>query len=302
VAQSVISPLIPTYAYTTPYITVAEFLAAPTALDTTSLITGGTPAQQTQALADAISRASSWIDDLCEQVLAATLDLDRGRYRINREGTLRIPLRYKPVLEVRSISIGARPSLLTPLSSLVDVAILGHGTIEVPLLGGNAFTSPALGGPYASGGLSTGSRPLVDVTYVNGWANNLTTTATAAGASSVNVNAPLGVYPGTILSFYDGANTEQVTVAANYIPNSSPILLANPTLNAHVTGTSLSNLPPRVKEAAILLTCAVIQSRGDDAIILDAMETPSRSSAQSGATGETIMTAKAMLRTLKRAW
>jgi len=47
---------ITTYASHSPYITVAEWQAAPTAIDTSDLILGGSPDQQTQAVADAIER------------------------------------------------------------------------------------------------------------------------------------------------------------------------------------------------------------------------------------------------------
>jgi hypothetical protein len=295
-ASPAVAAYVTTYSAHTPYITLKEWLAAPTAVDISDMIPGGTTAQQQQAVQDKIERASSWVDDLCLQVLAATRDTTYGRYRVNRWGTMKIPLQFKPVLEVSAVSVGVTPSTMTPLASLVDVAILPRGTIEVPVAGVNI--------PGQIGATrSSDTRMLVSVTYVNGFPNTITTAASLANATSLVLDSVLGIYPGTPLTVYDvttGGTTEHVTVASTYIAGSPTITLAAPLLYAHPAGMSVSSLPPRVKEAAILLTTALIQTRGNDAIVLDSSDSPSKTSAQYGASAAGIALAKEMLVRLRR--
>jgi hypothetical protein len=291
----VISPQTTTYTYTAPYLTVAEFMAAPTALSLTDLIPDGTAAQQEQVLVDCIQRASSWIDDLCGQVLASTLDFDRGYYRVNRYGVVKVPLRYKPVLEIRTISVGTQVSNLTLLPDYSNVSIMLYGMVEIPVCGSFRSTTQ----PYYAGAVSVGDRVLVDVTYVNGWPNTTTSTQNLAGASFLTVDLPSGIYPGTQLNIYDNISTEQVTVSSLYVQGSSVVPLTTPLQNYHDAGVSVSNIPTRIKQACVLLTVALIQSRGDDAIILDSME-PSQMSGQYGASSEGIAMAIDLIDSMRR--
>lgn len=296
VTTSAISPYVTTYTTATPYITEAEFLAAPTALEVTDLIPNGTQAQQDRAITDSILRASSWADSLVRQVLAATVDIERGRYRIDRNGYVRVPLKFNPVLEVRAVSIGYRPSQMVALGDFSDV-VVNRYSVEVPVW---AMTPPTLVAP--PGGFSTGSQVLVDTTYVNGWVNTLSSAAAAAAATTIPVVNPLGIYPGSSLVISDGPKTESVTVASTYTTGATSVPLTAGLANQHDAGVSVNNLPARVKEAVILLTTVVIQTRGNDAIILDALESPARMSAAYGASGESVAIAMEMLETLTRVW
>ena len=277
----VVAPYVPSYASRTPYLTVAEWQAAPTAVDMTDLVPGGTEQQQTQALVDCIARASSWIDDECQQILAATVDTAAGRFRIDRYGMCRIPLPFKPVLEVQSITAGMTVNTLTAVSDLSTVEFGQHGTIAVPL--------PAF---------CVGDRPYVQVSYVNGWPNTTTTASTAVGASTLAAASTVGIYPGTALTVYDGSSTEQITASA---VTATTITLTAPLAYAHTAGTSVSALPPKVKQACILLTCALIQTRGNDAIVLDTIEEPHKVQSKDEATTETVMLALDLLGALRRA-
>lgn len=293
---SQVAPYVTTYADRTPYLTLAEWLAAPTAIDIDDLIVGGTVDQQHQAITTAIERASSMVDGYCLQVLAATSDVVQNRYRVTRWGTVVVPLPFKPVLEVSAVSVGYSPSTMAALSSLADVVVGAHGTIEVPLSGA------AVSGPFNSS--STNSRPLVRVTYVNGWPNTLLAADTLAGATSITVTSGLGIYPGTDLTIYDvatGTGTEHVTVDASYVTGSVTVPLTAALASAHTAGVSVSNLPPRVKEAAILLTTHLIQVRGSDAIVLDSMAAPMIMSAQRKAAASNLELAQSMLAPYRRA-
>lgn len=279
-----------TYASHTPYLTYDEWVTAPTAIDTSDLLPNGTPTQQQQLVQNKIEGASSWVDRICHQVLAATVDTHRGRYLVNQWGTVKIPLPRKPVLEVLAVLAGHSPSVMTPLTSLVDIDIGVYGVIEVPIQ--NV--------PYARFG-SGGSRPIVQVIYINGFPNTTTTADAAIHATSLLVTSGLGIYPGTVLSVYDTiADNEHVTVASTYVAGSLTVPLVAPTAYAHAAGVSVSNLPPTVKEAAILLTSALIQTRGSDAIVLDSMDTPTKMQAAYGANADAERLAAVLLGDLIR--
>jgi hypothetical protein len=76
----------------------------------------------------------------------------------------------------------------------------------------------------------------------------------------------MGIYPGTTLTMYDMPYDEQITVASTYVPHTTPVPLTAGTQYAHATGVMVSNLAPAVKEAAILLTSALIKQRGSAAL------------------------------------
>lgn len=294
--QPAVAGFVTTYTSHTPYLTVAEWEAAPTAVDITTLFPNGTAAQNQRVLVDSIERASSWIDKICHQVLAATRDTHQGRYLVNRWGTVRIPLPRKPVLEVSAIQVGYRPSAMVALTSLADVSISPYGVIEVPVTT-SALPMP----PPGWGGIGVGSRPTVAVTYVNGFPNTTLTADATAGATSITVASSLGVYPGTTLTIYDtAAGTEQVTVASSFVAGSTTVPLATPTAFAHTATVSVSNLPPVVKEAAVLLTSALIQTRGDDAVILDSTDAPQRVQGGYGSNAEAEYLAAELLGDLVR--
>lgn len=258
------------YAARTPYITPAEYTNAPTAVDVTQLIPGGSAAANAVELANVIGRASSYADRICHQVLAATTDTDpTRRWRVNADRRIVVPLRYKPVLEIDAISVGDTPSLLGPLgpADLADVTILGDSLVEIPYQSiGLATVGQPLPAPAST---VTPGRPLVQVTYVNGWANTTLSATAAAGTAQLTVASALGVYAGTVLSVYDDATgSESVTVSS---VSGTTLTLAAPTLYAHAAGVSVSALPPVVKQAVILLTSALIKTRGAVATVMAAI-------------------------------
>ena len=266
-----VAPYIPSYTSRSPYLTTQEYLTSPTAVDTTSLgstAASGNTAAQTAALAVAIARASSWADSICHQVLAATSDTDPvRRYRVNRWGNVRVPLRYRPVLEIDAVTVGMTPSTMAALDSndAADIAFIGTSVVEIPVLGLTPPTSAL--SYYGSGGITLNSWPLVQVTYVNGWPN--TTLATSPGQPSTTwtVASALGIYPGTQLTFYDGMNTELATVAS---VTGNTVTLTAATAYNHPTGCSVSALPPAVKQAVVCLTSVIIKTRGSEAVEMEA--------------------------------
>lgn len=286
---------ITTYTAHTSYITAAEFQNSPTGVELDNLEANGSTDAQAEALNVMIERASSWADAYTFQTLAATVDTAYGRARVRSNGTIRFPLPYKPVLAVLGISLGNRPSQMMPLGSLADAVIQGRGSVEFYAYGtlGSGFNTP---------GASTLSNPLVQVSYVNGFPNALLTAASAAGASTLTVSSPLGIYPGTSLTVYDGASTESVMVGPGYTPGGNALTLAAPLRYAHAVGASASALPPKVKQAVILLTASMLETAGNDAITLSAMVDPSGYSSAKGASSDNMSIARSLLDEFRRVW
>jgi hypothetical protein len=294
VVVPVVANNVSTYDTRSSYVTVQEFKDSPTAVELDNLVIDGSPQSQDEALAVVIERASSWADALTYQTLAATVDTAYGRARVRSDGTVRFPLPFKPVIAVLGISVGGRPSAMSPMGSLVDVVINQHGTIEFP-----AFGVASNGYGYGPGGFGVASQPLVQVTYVNGYPNTLTAATAAAGATALPVASVLGVYPGTVLTVYDGPSTETVTVLGT---TTGSLALSAPLRHDHDAGVSVSALPPKVKQAVILLAASLIQTAGTDAIVLQQMAEPGGLVSEKGASAENIALAMDMLDEFKRVW
>lgn len=258
----------------TPYLTVAEYQAAPTAMDTSNLIEGGSAGQQTAALADTIARASSRADMFCcgaEGSLSATLNTETGRPVTDRAGRWLVKPRYWPVLEVRSFAVGSDPSSVVSVPLSPQTCWVEQHEFTV----GGAYGLTTSQGPLQFGPVATpGSTGYAVWSYVNGWPNTALANAAAPAATSVTVANPLGIYPGTTLTIYDAASTETVTVAAGYTPGATVVPLVAPLVYGHASTTSVSALPPAVKQAVIFLTTSLIKSRGDEALILDGTGEP----------------------------
>lgn len=278
--MSALSPFRTQYATEVSYLTEAEFLATPTALSIQDLIPNGSQAEQDGAINTAIARASSWMDNILNQPLAVNSAVEQGWYRVDRYSKLNIPLQNKPILEVTSVSTGLKPSTLSPLASLADV-VVNRSTIEVP----------------ASSSQAIGTKVLAQVGYLAGYAVTTIASSVTSGTNLVVLASSLGVYPGTQLIINDGASTEKVTVLSLA---GNTITLTGLLRYTHAADVAIGNLPNRAKEACALLTVVVIQIRGNDAIILDALEQPMRLSSEYGASGANMKMAMDLIRTMDR--
>lgn len=260
-----VNPSNTTYLQRVPYLTTDEYVAAPTAVDTSQLVPGGNAAANTAALAAVIARASSWIDEICCQVLAATSDTESGIYRVRRDGYVILVTKRFPILEVDAISIGVVASQLAPLDTNDAANIWIDGQrIFVPV---SLMPAPGVWAPSA---IAPGNRLFVVFTYVNGFPN--TTVAVAANAATVpttvTVSSALGIYAGSQLNIYDGANTELVTVTSV----AGNVVTVPALAHSHAVGVSVSGLPPAVKQAAISLTSCLIKTRGTQAIAMASID------------------------------
>jgi hypothetical protein len=250
-----------------PYLTAEEYRRAPSGVDASALVPGDAAASATE-LVNIIGRASSWIDQLCNQVLSATVDTESGRFRVGRDGLLRIHCRYSPIVAVTGFSYGAAGSAVTPVTDLSRVWV-EDAAFVVPLIGARAWT-----GPIEFGGIvRPGGEAYCQWEYVNGWPNTTLAAPAAAGATQISVTDGTGLVPGVSrITLYDNNSTETVTVAAGYTFGSLTVPLTGPLQYAHDTvGISVSGLPPVIKQAAVLTTSALIKTRSASAIVMGGM-------------------------------
>lgn len=257
--------------FSTPYLTIAEFKQAPTAIDVDDLVGGGTSAINDQELANVIARASSWIDSHCGQVLASTRDSEAMRASIDRRGMLKVHPRYWPVTQVVSLSYGPLPSLMASVD--VSTVWIEQQAVVFPIMGFSA----AFNGPIQfTGNYSTTQEQFVEITYVNGYPNSVLSASVASTASVLPVADMTGFVPGQDFTIYDGANTERVRVAAFFVPDEGPgnLLLAAPLVYSHTASISASALPPAIKQACIYVTSAVLKARGNASLVMTQL-TPS---------------------------
>ena len=159
----VVNPAIGGAGQSYPYVSVSQYRFAPTGVDTSNLVVGGSAAQSTQALADTLTRASSWADRITMGAdaaakgasLCATLSIESGMMPAVR-GELRLVCDYKPIIQVNGVDIGPDMGSLASVGASAAGAIrIGRRTIYVPLTGTTVrpgtFGSPS-GNTTGSGG------------------------------------------------------------------------------------------------------------------------------------------------------
>jgi hypothetical protein len=249
------------------YLTVAEYKNAPTAIDYNNLVNGGTSAQQDAELAAVIQRASSFIDIHVNQPLIAQNFTEQSRSRITREGYLVISPDYNNIVSLNSLSYGAVPTnLITATASTLAACWFEKSQVIYPL--------SQLGLTYSSYGPlsfgfppSVGSKIYASYNYTAGFCNGMINTA-SAGATSFTMIDPIGLTAGTLVTIYDGANTEQVTVASNYTYGSSTVNITSALKYTHAAGVAVGNMPQAIKQAAILITTDFLKVRGDNSLTM----------------------------------
>ena len=256
-----------------PYLTTTEFRNAPTAIDIDNLVFNSSdPDVQDSELANVIARASSWIDTHCNQILGATSTTEQQRSRVSPDGYIKWHPNYNPVIALTDLWYGY-PS--TNLYHVQDVssAWIENQQILFPYASmGSLFTNQ---GPLQFGfPSSSGSPVFLKYTYVNGYANDLINTA-VAGQTTLTVKSGVGITAHDTLKIYDGMYSENVTVADTYTFGSSTVPLTSPLLYSHASGISISALPPAIKEAAILVTTAMLKVRGDSSMTMAVGTLPS---------------------------
>lgn len=256
------APNVTTYATRSLYVTPAEFKAAPTGMDVSQLVPGGTAAQQAAALVMQLQRASGVADKICRKVLGATLDTQAGMYRVQNDQLLgpviRVPLDSTPIIAVAGVSMGSTPSSLAAVTDLSNIWI-SRKTATIPVGGTGSF--PTLRG-----------QQFATVQYVNGWVNTTLYSGAKPGDVSVTVTSTLGVMPGQQLNLVNTNNSEIVTVDPSYIPSNTAtnalIPLVSPVVGTYAAGDTVTNMPQEIKQAVILIAKSLIKTRGSESIVI----------------------------------
>ena len=290
-AITTMSPL-----FSTPYLTIAEFKQAPTAVDVDDLVGGGTSAINDQELANVIARASSWIDAHCGQVLSSTKDTEALRARFDRMGFLKVHPRFSPITELVSLSYGGLPTLMASVD--ISTVWIEPETIVFPVQGFSA----AFAGPIQfSGNYSSTQELFVSITYVNGYANTLLSASVSASATSLSVDDLAGFTPLHQFMIYDGSSTELLTVSSLFVATSGAgnLPLASAVKYTHAVGISVSALPPAVKQAAIYVTSAILKARGNASLVMQTLTPTTIQSSNPSAAGD-LMSAWDLLKPYRR--
>lgn len=257
----------------TSYLTIGEFMSAPTAVDLSNLQVGGTQAEQDTRLAEVIARASSWADQICGQILAATTDTEVQKIRPSRDGFFIVHTNNWPVIQVNSFGYGSLPGSIGQMSDLSGVFVEPRGfTVTAPGFGLISSQGPLQFGPLAGGD----RQYFCQYTYINGYPTTTLSAPCNAGDTAVTVADTTGIIADlTRLTIYDGSLvatgppslTERglsVTgVSGNVVSLGAPLAFS------HAVGIGISSLPDAVKQAVILLTKTLIMTRGAEAITMD---------------------------------
>ena len=287
-----------THQFSTPYLTLDEFKNAPTAIDISNLVFNSQdPDVQDAELSNVIARASSWIDTYCNQVLAATTESENMRARIYQDGTLRIHPRYNPIIALVAFSYGNPTSQMNTVPD-PSIAWIEDQQIIIPC--GNLGFNYSTQGPLQFGlPASPRTEVFINLKYVAGYANTTIVSATA-GQSTLVVADSTGIIANSTLHIYDGFNSEIVTIASNHTYGNTIVALAAPLAYSHNAGVSISALPPAIKEAAILVTTAMLKVRGDSSMTMGISTSASQSTPGKDKLSDEINLAKELLMPYRR--
>lgn len=237
-----------------PYVSVAEFRAHPTFLDTRNLRTGGTSAEQDAALYNALLTASEWADDQVHMPLAAHVRTENARVIPDRSGRLRYHPEHAPVLQVTGLATGATPDELDAVTS-PQVWTEQDGRIIV------AFSPSGGSGLDALqfGATPSGGEVLTSWTYVAGYPTTQLAEAADVGATTLVVRDTTGISAGDVLRLWTPGAEEAVTVAA---VGSGALTLAAGLKNAQTAESTISSLPTTARQAVINYAVAYLQRSG----------------------------------------
>lgn len=284
------------------YISLSQYQFAPTAQDTTQLVPGQNTDAQTQALADTIRRATGVADQFCFGAdpsgkgasLAATLSVEQARVKV-LQGELRLVCRYRPIVQLNGLSVGYSPNNLLPLpSQLLANITFGLKVITAPFVMSLWQSTASTFYPGAIPGRT--GRFYALWSYVNGYAHSVLAEDADAASNTVVLEPTDGngglfaVFPGSQLRICDGSQTEWFTVAS---VSGSTITTVDALRYSHTVPEApdflpVTSIPSAVEEAMILLTTALIKTRGDNSIELSMLADPSSVSkeAADGAAGD----------------
>ena len=279
------------------YLTLLEYKNAPTAIDYDNLVVGGNAAAQDAELTSVIARASSWIDVHLNQSLIARTITEQQRTRVTTQGNVVIHPENTPIIAFTALNYGVATT------SMVAAPDPSQGWIEAsqyiyPLA--SVYTSYSSQGPLSFGFPPSTKVPLYcNYTYIAGYVNALIASATAT-QSTLTVQDASGIVAGSTLNIYDGASSERVTVATSYTFGSTTVPLAAPLAYSHSSGVAISNMPPAIKEAAILVVTDFLKVRGDNSLTMAVTTRATSGPSVQDIIGSDLALAKELLRPFRK--
>ena len=255
-----------------PYISVAEYKNAPTALSLSTLVVNGNQNAQDAELAAVILRASSYMNEYLNQNLVADQYTQTQRIRFSQSsGYFALHPNIAPVISLSSFEYGSNPNALYALADCSKAWFEGQQIIiPNPLLGFNWSSQ----GPLAFGSVSPTGWTFTKYTYVAGFVNT-TMESASDGDTSLTVVDPTGILPGQRYRIADGSKSEWVTVSDSYTYGSATVEITSPLVFAHEAGATFYNMPNALKQACILITSAFIKMRGDTSTTMQYTTNPS---------------------------
>ena len=282
-----------------PYISVAEYKNAPTAINFDMLVVGGNAAAQDAELAQVILRASSYMNEYLNQNLVATQYTETQRIRYSASGGYYALHPYNaPIVALSAFNYGANPN---QLNALQDCSIAWFEGQQIIIPGNQIGWNYTSQGPLQFGGsIGQSNWTFTKYTYIAGFANTELDAVTAIGDTTLTVENPTGILPGEQYRIFDGQRTERVTVDDSYVFGSTTVPLLSPMVFAHGIGATFSNLPNVIKQACILITSAFIKMRGDASTTMAYTTSPSGNIAGSVRYGNDIAVALDMVNKYRR--
>lgn len=244
-----------------PYISVAEYKAAPTAVSISSLVVNGNQQAQDAELANVILRASSYMNEYFNANLNADEYTETQRIRYsNSSGYFALHPNNSPIISLSSFEYGSNPNQLYSIADCSKVWFEGQQIIVPnPLIGFNYSSQ----GPLAFGSVSPTGWTFTKYTYVAGYVNTTLAVAANAGDMQLIVVDPTGIVAGQRYRITGTQLNEWVYVSDSYTYGDPVVSLASPVLFDHLSGETFYNMPNVIKEACILITTAFIKMRGD---------------------------------------
>jgi hypothetical protein len=253
----------PLVTLTQPYVSVPEFRAAPTWLDSDDLIPGGVQGQQDEELANVLLRASSWADEHAgggtdRPWFGAHLVTEQCRTRINRYGQVFLHPSDHPVREITGLAYGADFQSMAVMSDLTQTWVEDSRGIVVSVIPWRGSWT----GTLEFGAVAVpGGQMFVQYQYVSGYCNTRLTGAASAGTSTLNVADSTGLQPpatnllgnlsGSTARIWDAGIEEAVTVAPGFTTGSATVPLTSPLASPHAAGVIVSEFPAAVRQAII---------------------------------------------------
>ena len=260
------------------------------------------------------------VDSAANQILRATVTTEQlkgpgtTRFQIDSIGNAAIILARSPIL---SILGGQCAPAIPPLQwttipanmYVVDSPPLSVYGTSVPADAGEWGQSVTLGGGYVSTWNGRGGY-FLQTTYVNGWPHCSLTTASIAGATTIQVDdctgwgPPAGSTQGAAGVIYDpggGGQQETATVTLASATTGPGTLTITPALTwPHSQGIIFSGMASTLQWAAILFGVAQALTRGATATT---PQTISPAGVSTGSGADALMkAAKLMVRDFKRIW